>query len=540
MLTTNYQPNDDVFKIVSSLRSELGNFTKAVTISKDHFISIHVTEQQIKDLVRFCVEGNSVLRVDTTFEIIENFWVTDTSYTNESLISENSGESPDFPGPIMLHFRKDTFTYQAFASHLVMINPDLKNIKKFGTDLDRALINGMRNVFEIADPLICVQHLQERDSRKLDKLSASSRSKQRILSDIYGSKQNQSLQLGLADSMDDDDFSIKLKSLKEIWDPLVPGFHSWFEEKRSQIFVTSVINSAKDRVGINSVFYNNRLEVMHKLQKKLKKEDDIPHEVVAMVKMLKEWSESYYHEAVRAVRGIGKYRLAPDFQTFAIDPVRWIRWGCDRQEQHLDAFFLFTPEVTWLFKRPANAGQKSTVVKKRRDKDEPQLFSQRIGSSASPSSNPQANKKVTPLKLRKDENGNFVASQSSGSPASSTFSAVDPLNPFRSESRLYYLVSKFDNKNCPGQVTRCEQCRFVFSNADIVLVRTTGVREFTDKNGKQRRNTGNVYLHYLKSCLTGYDDKFKFSAVTVLQETLKKLPPDSVRKFRDMGLQIEP
>lgn len=128
MLTTNYQPNDDVFKIVSSLRSELGNFTKAVTIFKDHFISIHVTEQQIKDLVRFCVEGNSVLRVDTTFEIIENFWVTDTSYTNESLISENSGESPDFPGPIMLHFRKDTFTYQAFASHLVMINPDLKNI----------------------------------------------------------------------------------------------------------------------------------------------------------------------------------------------------------------------------------------------------------------------------------------------------------------------------------------------------------------------------------------------------------------------------
>ena len=177
------------------MRNELGDFTKAVTIFEDHFISIHVTEQQIKDLVRFCVEGNSVLRVDTIFEIIENFWVTDTSFTNESLISETSGETsgetPDFPGPIMLHFRKDTFTYQAFASHLVMINPDIKNIKKFGTDLDHALINGMQNVFEIADPLICVQHLQERDSRKLDDLSASSRSKQRILSDIYGSKQGQ-------------------------------------------------------------------------------------------------------------------------------------------------------------------------------------------------------------------------------------------------------------------------------------------------------------------------------------------------------------
>ena len=89
--------------------------------------------------------------------------------------------------------------------------------------------------------------------------------------------------------------------------------------------------------------------------------------------------------------------------------------------------------------------------------------------------------------------------------------AVDPLNPFRIETHLYHLVHREDTKNCPRQVARCEQCRFNFTNADTVFVCTNGVREFTGpKTGKQRRQSGNIYLHYLKKCLEGHDDKLLF------------------------------
>ena len=59
--------------------------------------------------------------------------------------------------------------------------------------------------------------MSERDSKKLDKLLASTSDKKRILSDIYGSQKNGVLQFGLADAIDAFDFSVKLESLKSVW-----------------------------------------------------------------------------------------------------------------------------------------------------------------------------------------------------------------------------------------------------------------------------------------------------------------------------------
>ena len=59
----------------------------------------------VNDLYRFCVNGSSVLRVDTTFELVEGLWLTDTTYTNEALI-DLKGKNPEFPGPSFWQFRK--------------------------------------------------------------------------------------------------------------------------------------------------------------------------------------------------------------------------------------------------------------------------------------------------------------------------------------------------------------------------------------------------------------------------------------------------
>ena len=144
--------------------------------------------------------------------------------------------------------------------------------------------------------------------------------------------------------------------------------------------------------------------------------------------------------------------------------------------------------------------------------------------------------------LTRAAGANDITATAPNNPEQETFAdAVDPLNPFRIETCLYHLVHREDTKNCPRQVARCEQCRFNFNNADIVLVRTNGVREFTcPRTGKQRRQSGNIYLHYLKKCLEGHDNKFSFSAIVVLKETLKYLPTGSAKNLPIKDSSLSP
>ena len=327
--STQSSSNDEMTRIVSQMRSTNSSelFTRLVTILPEHYFSVHFTDGSIQDVEQFCVYRNSVFRIDTTFEIVNNFWVTDASYTNESLISELTGKNPEFPGPIMLHFKKDRPTYRAFAGHLAIANPKLFFVKKIGSDMDPALSEGVGDIFSQADKLVCLQHLMEWDAFNLQKLGATTKAKQRIMCDIYGSKQNRLLQFGLADADNTEDFNVKLESLKYVWEPLVPGFHKWFKERRAELFKSTIISSAKDRIGISEPFYNNRLEVMHKLQKKKLFEEATTKEVTDVINALKEWQASYRSEAVRDIRGIGKYRLAPAYQQFGVDPVRWMQWS---------------------------------------------------------------------------------------------------------------------------------------------------------------------------------------------------------------------
>ena len=90
---------------------------------------------------RFCGHGSSVLHLDTTFEITNNMWFTDTSFTNESLIDESKNH-PEFLGPYMVDFHEDRETYQRFAAELTAAKPSLLKVKNVGADLDSALFFG--------------------------------------------------------------------------------------------------------------------------------------------------------------------------------------------------------------------------------------------------------------------------------------------------------------------------------------------------------------------------------------------------------------
>ena len=86
------------------------------------------------------------------------------------------------------------------------------------------------------------------------------------------------------------------------------------------------------------------------------------------------------------------------------------------------------------------------------------------------------------------------------------------------------LVHRDHPKLCPKSVWRCEHCRIAFKATDILLVKTVGVREITDKAGSKKKFSGNVYMHYLTKCLREYDLNFTFKMVSVPKGTQEKLP----------------
>ena len=80
---------------------------------------------------------------------------------------------------------------------------------------------------------------------------------------------------------------------------------------------------------------------LNTLQKKKIKGEDIPKEVSAVTSVLNAWVNEYHIEEVRAFRGLGKFRLAPGCERFLVDPVRWNRWGPERQKQHSEYSHLY-------------------------------------------------------------------------------------------------------------------------------------------------------------------------------------------------------
>ena len=45
-----------------------------------------------------------------------------------------------------------------------------------------------------------------------------------------------------------DDFKARLDSLQPVWDNIVPGFHHWLKQWRSEMFIECLILSATERV----------------------------------------------------------------------------------------------------------------------------------------------------------------------------------------------------------------------------------------------------------------------------------------------------
>ena len=96
--------------------------------------------------------------------------------------------------------------------------------------------------------------------------------------------------------------------------------------------------------------------------------------------MLQEWMEEFNREEIRAIQGLGQYRLTQEYQTFGVDPATWNKWGKEHRIERVNLFRQYSLSAFDAYEKPKNAGLKTTPRTNKRSSrlPEPELFEERV------------------------------------------------------------------------------------------------------------------------------------------------------------------
>ena len=65
------------------------NFICRTTFEEDRYSNFKYHDIMMGDIVKYYVNGKSIFNVDTTLELADGLWLTDSCYENLSLIDEH-------------------------------------------------------------------------------------------------------------------------------------------------------------------------------------------------------------------------------------------------------------------------------------------------------------------------------------------------------------------------------------------------------------------------------------------------------------------
>ena len=315
---------DEVMELIGEHKKN--EMIRSIVIDENAYFFFMCTSRQIEDIVSFCCVDNNieVLGIDTRFNLCD-LWVTDICYKNKRLVNIRNGNNPIFLGPSIFHFTKDEKTSTRFAAEMIAMNTVIMTeLKKVGVDMEDAIFNGIKKVIQNVSQLYCVRHLSQRDEVKINQLlgktkstvSANNKAKAEIIKDIYGERKGSLYEYGLAEAEDIADFILKLTTLEKRWESLCPRFYQWFVANRKEKFEESVICSARKSTSINGMFYQNDIESLHFIEKRIRCFQK--KTVFEAAQALKALALRQENGEIRAVYGAGNYVLSKDFSKFKV------------------------------------------------------------------------------------------------------------------------------------------------------------------------------------------------------------------------------
>ena len=124
------------------------------------------SDVELNNIETFCVNGNNVLKLDTTFDVCD-MSLLDTAYQNRRLVNDKL-EHPWLFRSILFHMKKTSETFSRLCIDLFASEAEISKVPILGIDLEKALFQGFKVIIPTMQSLLCVKHMSVRPSDKLE------------------------------------------------------------------------------------------------------------------------------------------------------------------------------------------------------------------------------------------------------------------------------------------------------------------------------------------------------------------------------------
>ena len=133
-------------------------------------------------------DEHGILSIDPTYNLGQ-FYVTPTTYPHLMLEDVTTSKHPSVLGLILVHQRVNFSAFHYFASSLIGLNKNTRNLRAFGTDGQEPLIDAFSHSFPSAVQLRCFIHFKRNVFEKLREYGIPSSVAEEFIADILASMQ---------------------------------------------------------------------------------------------------------------------------------------------------------------------------------------------------------------------------------------------------------------------------------------------------------------------------------------------------------------
>ena len=255
---------DQVQEVMTESNKENNQIIQKVLIRKEGVDIYLYTQSMVKYMRNACLFSvpKAVIVADKTYNLCSTY-VTTTTFKFSGVIRRSSGDCPLLLGPIMLHTKSDSESYESFFSHLRRIlklheaGPDARIF--IGSDDERALSKSATDAIPEAVHVTCLNHLKKNVNDYLSRKEGCNETQRRAINGLlFGNG-------GLVFSEDENEFEKKWNDfLKKIQS--MKKFHAYCQKRLQDLILNSVVKP-HSQDGLNPTWTNNNAECMNHVLK---------------------------------------------------------------------------------------------------------------------------------------------------------------------------------------------------------------------------------------------------------------------------------
>ncbi len=350
-----FNSKDDYFDAIVNMHD--GEFVRNITFHRNSVYSVCFTDQSFHDLIRFCAAGDSIMNVDTTFNLGE-FYVTIVTYRNLTLIDPRTEKNPVCMAAIMVHTRKERDAYIHLAHTLESyydqnkrnFEASFRAIKRVITDDDENIRGAFRMVIPKAEFYLCCNHLSKNFSREMPKYIENKDDRDEVLRIVFGTKGDRK------ESM------ISCKSKEEMCDLIKPVREKWagFKNKHGKSFEEYFMVNKFDKIYhfvikpnksaldleklVEEFLTTNDVESINHVVKEVKS-DKVLYSFSKIHAFFRKLIDQQENDMIMALRQSGDYSISKEYSDMKITAEAWCYLPPETKRNRIKSFLGVYPKL---------------------------------------------------------------------------------------------------------------------------------------------------------------------------------------------------